>query len=243
MKTRTSTSRITNGFTASELHSLGAKYESKKKIEVAALNYVRAAKAGSEEAASIFHFDSERTDEMHVDPERLAIIKEAAHIHYCDAEFSYGARYYYGVDVKKNRAIGFFWMDRAAKQGHPDAIFHVAEMYRKGEAVPRDTKRADLMTFKAAMEGSAPAEYRIGKQILFESNSDRQDKIAFQWILSAAERGCRQAKFDAGNMLIKGIGTTADVELGKEFIRQSGMSQTENSGMKMTEGTEGAVAF
>ena len=246
MKTITPYSRKTTGYSAEELYLLGAKYESKKKYEVAALNYIRAVKAGSEKAVAIFDFDFGNLDKMHVDSGRLAIIKEAAHNHFPQAEFSYGARYYAGIDVERNCAISFFWMERAAKQGHTDAIFYVAEMYRKGEAVSRDIKRAALMTLKAAIEGCAPAQYRIGKQILSESVSDHEDDMAFQWILSAAKKGCKDAIHEASNMMMFGVGTDVDTKKGAELIQKSktyGGTTPPYHVEKMNANAEGAMVF
>ena len=62
-------------------------------------------------------------------------IQYSAATGYAEAQFKLGLMYFQGLGVQSNPAIGFYWIDKAAKNDYPEAQIYLAYMYKKGIGV------------------------------------------------------------------------------------------------------------
>jgi TPR repeat protein len=96
----------------------------------------------------------------------------------------------------------------------------VAGPEQDNEQAETEFARGDLMASmalwrKAALEGYAPAQARMG-DILDKSE---EDKEAVEWYRKAAAQGNAAGEFGLGQMYLKGEGVEKDVEMAHTYIR------------------------
>ncbi len=114
------------------------------------------------------------------------------------AQTRLGLLYYHGHGVRESDAMALRWFERAARQGHAEAQFHLANLHAYGLSDPapgQDPQRlAAQWYFEAARQGHAQAQYSLG--ILFITGSGVQPSLdeANKWISRAAAQGHADAK-------------------------------------------------
>jgi TPR repeat protein len=87
------------------------------------------------------------------------------------------------------------------------------------ELAEREFARGDIMAAmglwrKAAQEGYAPAQTRLG-EILDKAEEDQE---AFEWFLKAAGQGYAAGEDNLGRMYAKGEGVKQDIEVARMYI-------------------------
>lgn len=81
-----------------------------------------------------------------------------------------------------------------AKAGNPRAQTVIAMMYKYGESVPQDTRRAFHWYLKAAKQDYGPALYQVGVMYA-EGRGVKQDRgAAIEWLKRAQEAGFKRAR-------------------------------------------------
>lgn len=114
------------------------------------------------------------------------------------AQTRLGLLYYHGHGVRESDAMALRWFERAARQGHAEAQFQLANLHAYGlsELPPgQDPQRlAAQWYFEAARQGHAEAQYSLG--ILFATGSGVQPSPdeAHKWISRAAAQGHADAR-------------------------------------------------
>ena len=100
---------------------------------------------------------------------------------------------------------------KLARQGHVDAQYQLAAMYRSGRGVKKDHDKAALWYRKAAEQKHVKAQYNLG--VLYENGwGVKQDETqAMHWYRLAAEQGHKKAvqKIASGGQAPRSL-TTAD---------------------------------
>jgi TPR repeat protein len=66
--------------------------------------------------------------------------------------------YLYGISMRKDVALAFFWYDSAAEQGHPHAQFILSELYRRGLGVDKNLEKSTAWLLKSATNGHPDAQ-------------------------------------------------------------------------------------
>ena len=101
--------------------------------------------------------------------------------------------HYHGHGVRESDAAALQWFERAARQGLPDAQYHLGNMYAYGlAALPADADGGRLAAqwyFEAARQGHAEAQYSLGILFLTGSGVEQSTAEATRWIEKAAAQG------------------------------------------------------
>ena len=101
--------------------------------------------------------------------------------------------HYHGHGVRESDAAALQWFERAARQGLPDAQYHLGNMYAYGlAALPADADGGRLAAqwyFEAARQGHAEAQYSLGILFLTGSGVEQSTVEATRWIEKAAAQG------------------------------------------------------
>ncbi|MBI4988186.1 MAG: SEL1-like repeat protein [Rhodocyclales bacterium] len=116
--------------------------------------------------------------------EAVRWLKRAAVLDYPPAQHALGMAYHWGVDVVRNKAFARKWLSRAAGQGDADACLLLADMLR-GDNTP-DRESAVRQYEKAARQGRAEAQSRLGLAYWKGEGIARDEHAAFKWIRLAA---------------------------------------------------------
>lgn len=115
----------------------------------------------------------------------------------------------------------------AADQGNAEAQFYLAQLYMKGEGVPRDDKQAAKWYRFAADQGVALAQYNLG--IYYEQGTGVRKDIgeAVRWYRRAAEQDCVEACMNLGICYMNGLGVMRNpAEGGSWFQKVSDLQKT-----------------
>lgn len=101
--------------------------------------------------------------------------------------------HYHGHGVRESDALALQWFERAARQGLPEAQYHLGNMYAYGLAgLPAEADGARLAAqwyFEAARRGHADAQYSLGILFLTGSGVEQSAAEARRWIGQAAAQG------------------------------------------------------
>ena len=87
-------------------------------------------------------------------------------------------------------AEALIYLTDAAQHGKPDAQFELGELYRYGQGVPMDCRKALDLYFKSARRGGAEAQYQLG--FIFSNGlceTPKNDAEALGWYTKAAKNG------------------------------------------------------
>jgi len=100
-----------------------------------------------------------------------------------------------------------------AEAGDAEAQMALAQRYRFGAGVPRDTAMAVEWFQKAAEQGNVQGEFSVGfMYAVGEDGFERDTTIAAEWFRRAAENGHPNAQLNLGNMYRMGDGVERDLE-------------------------------
>lgn len=104
-----------------------------------------------------------------------------------------------GFEVNKGQALHFYTL--AAKKNHLLAAYELAETYFIGDGVPEDYNLAQKWYLKAAEQGHAPSQLRLGFLYAEKhfTNAVTDLDEAEKWFRKAAEQGLPDAEFRLGN--------------------------------------------
>jgi len=105
-------------------------------------------------------------------------------------------------DTKRVRDL----LERALKQGSPDAAYALATWYLHGKHVPRDRRRAVSLLREAAAGGVANAMYDMAVCYEKGAGAKRNPRRAFEHYVRAALHGDKQSVYEVGRCYYYGIG-------------------------------------
>jgi TPR repeat protein len=114
-------------------------------------------------------------------PRGLALLEHAAGMGNAGAMYSLAFIHF---RQRNDTATGFGWMRRAAEKGHAAAVNELAEMYRRGDGVPRDMVAA-LRWYRV---GAVTDAYGERARLVEYYVNDAPDPVrAYAWMLLAGE--------------------------------------------------------
>lgn len=115
----------------------------------------------------------------------------------------------------------FIIVEPLAQLNHPEAEYLLGRMYELGHGVEKDMQKAlDLFT-KAASQGYAAAQARLGS---FHLETSKDYNSALGWFHKAADQGYALAYSSLGNMYAKGYGVSQDYARAIEYYRKAAMA-------------------
>lgn len=128
-----------------------------------------------------------------------AVWQEQAEKGNIDAQLKIGNMCYRnGLGVPKDGAKAIYWLEKAAAQNSPIAMWALGRMYSGHRDIPRDDAKAFYWTEKSAQVGHAWTDVWVELKLaqMYESGqgTKRDLKKALEWAQKAAARGNKEAK-------------------------------------------------
>ncbi|MEP6341678.1 MAG: tetratricopeptide repeat protein [Maricaulaceae bacterium] len=108
------------------------------------------------------------------------------------------------------------YLERAATLGRHDAMRVLADVYYKGENIPKDTVKAAKWRAKAAVDGDALAARAMGDEL-----SEKDPFEALQWYEHAATLGDPQSAYIAALMYAENFEIRPDGKKAAVLMRQA----------------------
>lgn len=188
--------------------------------ELAQHYMLRAAQLGHIEAAYRVGLTLLKQAEQQVDKalgaqllqQALQYIAQAAQAGYAPAQYSLGQCWMNGIGVEKNPQEGLGWIERAAQQGHIDAMFTLA-MH-----LPTEHEQHLPLLESAAHAGHPKALLCMG----IYCQNHAQPEQAIEWFEHAKTRGDIRANFMLGLAYRDGMGVEPDVKYAVDLFNLAG---------------------
>jgi hypothetical protein len=150
----------------------------------------------------------------------IQLLRPLAESGLAGAQYLLGSLYFTSADVDPRESHD--WLQRAADQSHPTALYDLAR-WQDGTAGPppsEDYYRSLLL--RAAELGSADAQRALGCFYATGDDGFPKDEVLGRlWYGRAAAQGHADAQYNYGTMLLYGEGGPADREAAKDFIRRA----------------------
>lgn len=105
-----------------------------------------------------------------------------------------------------------YWYGRAAAAGDADAAWTLAELFRGGLAVVRDSEQAAYWYRQAAERGHAEAAFDLGLLHMEGDGVETDPAEAARWFEQAADAGIARAVFMLGMLFEQGVDGAPDPE-------------------------------
>lgn len=121
---------------------------------------------------------------------------------------------YYGGDIKTTAKESKYWLEKSAKNGNAEAMALLAATNFKVSTWSSEpgSRKALLLTFKAANKGSAEAQRSLACAYAHGTLVLKDDVQTMYWDEKAAKQGLAESQNDLAVMLLYGLGGTIDVE-------------------------------
>ena len=138
-----------------------------------------------------------------------------------DYQYGVGTLYASGLGVEKDSSAAFRWFERAAEQGHVQALAAVGSAYAIGDGVEIDYVKARNYLRKAEKKGDVRARERLGYLYQNGFGVRLNYTIAVNKYKAAAANGNSAAMVALGMMLETGNGIVADLEKAIAWYRSA----------------------
>ena len=172
--------------------------------------------------------------------------KKAAEAGLAEAQYELGLCYELGKGSGQGYSVELArpWYQKAANQGNKDALerlrilklrqqadngdidaqFRVGEYFDDTNNAMYDHEIAWQYLLKAAANGHAYAQYKVG--LKYVSNDSVK---ACQWFANAANQGLANAQYEYGKCLVYGVGTQENIFQGKNWIEKAANQENEQA--------------
>ncbi|HKS35229.1 MAG TPA: hypothetical protein VJS14_16005 [Enterobacteriaceae bacterium] len=105
------------------------------------------------------------------------------------------------------------WLQKAADQQQPEALYLLAQRYEKGDGVDKREDMAERLYLQSAEKGYPAAQRRQGER--------REGKVAFDWYLKAAEGNDPAAQRWMAVALLEGKGAPRNEPQGMAWLQRA----------------------
>lgn len=116
-----------------------------------------------------------------------------------EAQFHIGLCYQGGTGAEENATKALEWFEKAAEQGHPDALYEAAEL-------TKDKEKAFRWIREAAKKDHAGALFRLGIYYRSGYGVEKSDSVGVSLILKAAQKGNGDAQNHIAECYEMGVG-------------------------------------
>lgn len=138
-----------------------------------------------------------------------------------EAMFQLGWSYLSGSKVfqrDKNPDKGWKWLEGAAEKENADALYHLGDMYKSGEHIDQDFKKASEYFHKAARQGHANAQFELA-QMYHRGYGVAEDLLkAASLYEKGAEQGHTESQFHLGTLYFEGSGVEKNMSTAEEWL-------------------------
>jgi len=123
----------------------------------------------------------------------LVVLFLVISIGYSDSEddFKKGMKYLFGVNIEKNKAEAFYYLDKASKNNHAEATFNLALMYYIGDGIDQNISMSAKLLESSAESGYKKAIDNVGRVYMQLLKFDK----AIQWLKVNVKNGDIQANY------------------------------------------------
>lgn len=134
-----------------------------------------------------------------------------------DGQYELGLAYLYGKSAIKDVTLAYYWIRRAAEQGHASAQCHLGVMYNVGQSVQRDPIEAVKWYRRAAEQGIGSAMFNLGQAYNSGNGVPESASEAVKWYRNAAQKHeafsdtRNRALYFLGKMYLEGRGVPQSV--------------------------------
>lgn len=150
-------------------------------------------------------------------PKAIQWLQQAAGKGLSSAQYLLATRYLSGIGVERDETSAMLWLGKAAAQGNTKAIYRLGRFL---EAPHRDAALACLQ--QAAQAGLLEAQWAWSKAVLnAEQASGEQRRLAFEYLISAAEQGMAAAQCALGDLHLRGVAVAPDSALALDWYRRA----------------------
>ncbi|MUG03950.1 hypothetical protein GM556_00080 [Bombella sp. ESL0378] len=147
-----------------------------------------------------------------------------------NAQYWYGRMLFEGRGVTKNQRYGLMWMEKAARQGMPEACASVAQIFVTGQVNGiKDHARALELYHQAAEGGLVEAYFSLGAMYGGGHNVPADLPRARYYFEEAAQRGHGLGQMMLGRYWLKGLGGEQDVEQARYWLTQAAQQGVERA--------------
>ena len=124
-----------------------------------------------------------------------------------EIQFLLGRCYHYGSGGHPiNFSKAAEWYRKAAGQKHPGAMNNLADLYMKGQGIPKSERTASRLYRESAEAGYVPAQRNLASLYLKGNGVAEDGSQAYRWFTKAAEQNDSEAQKRAGIMALEGSG-------------------------------------
>jgi len=156
----------------------------------------------------------------------MPLLRGSADSGSAEAQYLLGYLYFTSADV--DLAESKQWLERAAGQGHAEALFYLSDLNDDGTTGPPDSDYRRTLLVRAAELGSLRAQRDLGcYYAIGEFGFPLDLRLGRLWYSCAAERGHADAQYNYGLMVINGEGGPADESSGLEWVRRAAAQNDE----------------
>ena len=139
-----------------------------------------------------------------------------------NAQYWYGRMLFEGRGVAMDQQSGLIWMDKAARQGMPEACASVAQVLVTGQVGGvKDHARALELYHQAADAGLPEAYFSLGAMYGGGHDVPADVPRARECFEEAAQRGHGLGQMMLGRYLMKGLGGEEDREQARYWLQQA----------------------
>jgi hypothetical protein len=91
-------------------------------------------------------------------------------------------------------------LQAGAASGDPDAMYHLAQRYRRGKEIPQDIPQAVEWLLRAADLGHAHAQSSMGVRYYYGEGVPKNHRLAMKWYLAGAAKKEPEALYNVGDL-------------------------------------------
>lgn len=121
------------------------------------------------------------------------------------AQFKVGYAYEVGDGLPQDEASASIWYQRAARQGHKNAILNLAAMDKADQPyLDSEIEYQNSLTF-AAQEGDIDARHQLAKMLINNVLYEPDRQQIFSWVQQLASAKHRESQYILGQMYEMGV--------------------------------------
>ena len=129
----------------------------------------------SDELRQSFYWFTEAANQGNADAQTIL-----GTIYCCSNSWNFKARkdfIFQSPLVKKDWATAFYWFEKAAEQGHPEAQYRMASMLLEGTVIEKKTAKGMALLRTLAEKGNEEAQVDLCEAIIFDGLYKHQDEL------------------------------------------------------------------